>query len=156
MYCSYCAGVLDPTQPVCPKCGRPVEAAPAPAPPAVVNDKERSLAVILLLISSGISLLSFGVLFRVPGLLTRFPASFFFGLVFVIGIWQRQAWARIATVLLLVWGIANLLISIPRIGGSVAFAPSLFVPILVDVLRVCAVYLLFKPESNAWYRKTTL
>jgi hypothetical protein len=154
-YCSYCAGVLDPGQPVCPKCGRPVEAAPAPAPPAVVNERPKSvrLAVILLLISSGISLLSFGVLFRVPSLLTRFPASFFFGLVFVIGIWQRQAWARIATVLLLVWGIANLLISILRIGGSVAFASSLFVPLLVNGLRVWAVYLLFKPESNTWLRK---
>jgi hypothetical protein len=70
----------------------------------------------------------------------------------LVCIWQRQAWARIALILVLVWGIGNLMMGMLRIGASYPFM-NLFVPILVDGLRVGAVYLLFRPASNAWYRK---
>jgi hypothetical protein len=158
MYCSYCAGVLDPSQAVCPKCGRPVPAAPVAA--AAPNERPSSvnLAALLLLIALGLSLLSTASIFLNPRMYNHLPVSFFartigflvLEIVLLVCIWQRQAWARIA--LVLVWGIGNLLMSILRIGASFAFV-SLAVPILVDGLRVGAVYLLFRPNSNAWYGK---
>ena len=157
MYCSYCAGVLDPSQSVCAKCGRPVPAATAPA-----NERPSSvsLAALLLVIALGFSMLSTASIFLTPSLISRLPASFYartigflvLEIVFLVCIWQRQAWARVGLVLVLVWGIGNLMMSMLRIGASFAFV-SLAVPILVDGLRLAALSLLFRPASNAWYRK---
>jgi hypothetical protein len=170
MYCSYCAGVLDPSQAVCPKCGRAVEAAPVAVPVAVpmiaaaapAGERPSSvrLAALLLLIALGISMLSVAGYVLRPGVYSRLPASYiartigFLGLeiVLLVCIWQRQAWARIGLALALVWAIGNLSITILRIGGSVAFASTFLVSILVAGLRVWALYLLFRPESNGWYR----
>jgi hypothetical protein len=115
-----------------------------------------------LLIALGISMLSTASIFLNPRMYNHLPVSFFartigflvLEIVLLVCLWQRQAWARIALVLVLVlvWGIGNLLMSMLRIGASFAFL-SLAVPILVDGLRVGAVYLLFRPNSNAWYGK---
>ena len=158
MYCSYCAGVLDPTQPYCPKCGRPVPTAAA----AATNERPSSvnLAALLLALALGISLLSTAGIFFTPSLISRLPAMFYattigfliLEIVLLICIWQRQGWARIALALVLVWGIGNLMMSMLRMGASYPFW-TLLTPILVDGLRVGAVYLLFRPASNAWYRK---
>jgi len=158
MYCSYCAGVLDPSQAVCPKCGRPAPVAAVAAPderPSSVR-----LAALLLVIALGISLLSTTSLLLNPGLIGRLPAWFYartigflvLEIVLLVCIWQRQGWARIGLALVLVWGIGSLMMSMLRMGASYPFV-NLFVPILVDGLRIGAVYLLFKPASNAWYRK---
>jgi hypothetical protein len=169
MYCSYCAGLLDPSQSVCPKCGRPVPAAapvvaapPVTAVAAAPNERPQSvsLAALLLVIALGFSVMSTASILLNPSLISRLPASFYartigflvLGIVLLVCIWQRQAWARIALILVLVWGIGNLLVSMLRIGSSYPFM-NLFVPILVDGLRVAAVYLLFRPASNAWFRK---
>jgi hypothetical protein len=169
MYCSYCAGVLDPSQAVCPKCGRPVPAATAPvavpiiatAAPTGERPSIVRVAALLLLIALGMSMLSVAGYMLRPGVFSRLPASYFarsigfqvLEIVLLVCIWQRQAWARIGLALALVWAIGNLLITILRVGGSVAFASTFLVSILVAGLRVWALYLLFKPESNRWYRK---
>ena len=165
MYCSYCAGVLDPSQTVCPKCGRPVPvSAPAATPIAAASPNERpssvSLAALLLVIALGISLLSTASILVNPSLISRLPASFYartigflvLEIVLLVCIWQRQSWARIGLALVVVWGIGNLMMSMLRMGASYPFW-NLFVPILLDGMRVWAVYLLFRPASNAWYRK---
>jgi len=155
-YCSYCAAVLDAGQPVCSRCGRPAPTAPAPATmPAQVVVGTRSsnvrIATILLLISCVISLFSLAGTF----LMGRLPAVFLFrtvGLwvvwvVLTILVWQRQSWARIAIALLIAWSVANLLISILRVGTSVGLLFSLGLTVVIVGLRVCAVYLLFKKDS---------
>jgi hypothetical protein len=158
-YCSYCAAVLDPTQNVCSRCGRPLPT----AAPAVVEGRPSSvrLAGILLLISCVISLLSLAGTLLTSGMVFRMPAQFLvrpiaFGILWIvltILVWQRQGWARIAILLILAWSIANLLISMLRIGGALTLAFSLAFALLVDALRAGAAYLLFKPDSNTWYKK---
>jgi hypothetical protein len=74
-------------------------------------------------------------------------------IVLMICVWQRQAWARIAIALLLFWGITNLMTTGLRMGGSMASAASLAFPLLIAIMRACAVYLLFRPDSNAWFKK---
>ena len=155
MYCSYCAGVLDPGQTICPRCGRQAGAT------ALVNERPSSvrLAAILLLIAWGLGLLSFGILFQSASLTSRLPAFYFLrtagfsvlGFMLIVCIWMRQAWARIGMVLFAGWGILNLLITIQRIPGS-AMA-GLAMPLLVAALRLGGIYFLFRPDSNAWFRK---
>lgn len=158
MYCSYCAAVLVPGQAACPKCGRAMEAAAAGGSrPSSVR-----VATILLLVSEALVFLMFASLTASPGMISRLPGLFLlrtFGffviaIVLIVCLWQRQGWARIAMALFVLWGVANLAISIMWTSRSVGIAPSFLVAGLADVLRLCALYLLFKPESNAWYRKS--
>ncbi len=157
MYCSYCAATLETGQAMCPRCGRETGAVAGEERPGSVR-----VAALLLLIAWGIGLLSLSGLFVQPGLIARLPAYFFartialaiLWIVLTILIWNRQGWARIGMALVLVWGIGNLTVQpAPHSIGSVAIAISLAVPVVVDGLRICAVYLLTKPESNQWYRK---
>jgi hypothetical protein len=141
---------------MCPRCGRETGAvAGAESRPGSVR-----VAAILLLIAWGIGLLSLSGLFVQPGLIARLPEYFFvrtfalaiLWLVLTILIWNRQGWTRIGIVLVLVWSIGTLLLNLLRIHGSMTLAISFAVPVVVDGLRICAVYLLSKPESNQWYR----
>ena len=153
-YCSYCAAVLDAGQPVCSRCGRPTPAASAfPERPASIN-----LAVILILVSSGISLISFvSVLFATSGRSFGLPATFLFRSVvflilwiaFAICIWQRQNWARFAILVLLAYGAGNLLLTSLRVPINWGFALTL----IIIALRLGAIVLMFKPESNTWFNK---
>jgi hypothetical protein len=155
MYCSYCAANLETGQAMCPRCGRETGAVAGDRPSSV------RVAALLLLIAWGIGLLSLSGLFVQPGLIARLPAYFFartitlaiLWIVLTILIWNRQGWARIGIVLVLVWNIGTLLFNILHMRDLAAIAISLAVPVVVDVLRICAIYLLTKPESNAWYRK---
>jgi Na+/proline symporter len=157
MYCSFCAANLEPGQAMCPRCGRETGAVAGEERPGSVR-----VAALLLLIAWGIGLLSLSGLFVQPGLIARLPAYFFartialaiLWIVLTILIWNRQGWARIGIVLVLVWSIGTLLFNLLRMPGGVAMAVSLAVPVVVDVLRICAVYLLTKPESNKWYSKS--
>jgi hypothetical protein len=158
MYCSYCAGVLEPGQTICPRCGRQVGATPA-----LVSERPSSvrLAAILLLISWGLGLLSFAILFQSASLITHLPVYYFartagfsvLGIVLIVCIWLRQAWARIGMVLFVGWGILTLLIAIQRVPGSSTAMAGLAFPLLVAALRLGGIYFLFKPDSNAWFSK---
>jgi uncharacterized paraquat-inducible protein A len=143
---------------MCPRCGRQVGATPA-----LVNERPSSvrLAAILLLISWGLGLLSFSILFQSASLTARLPAFYFLrtagfsviGIVLIVCIWLRQVWARIAMVLFVGWGILTLLIAMQRISGSAMAMAGLAVPLLVAALRLGGIYFLFKPDSNAWFSK---
>lgn len=65
-------------------------------------------------------------------------------------VWQRQTWARIAIVLLVAWSLGNLMLT----GLHVSLAVfALAVPLLIDTMRIVAALLLFRPQSNAWFKK---
>lgn len=160
MYCSYCAAVLDPTQPVCARCGRPVPAASAPSP-AVVKGIPSSvrLAGILLLVSIAIGVLSMlNMILAHPGIGAIGISALGFvvwilNILCVIFLWKRQNWARILVVVLIVWSVGNLALSLLRLGGLGILNWSFTVPLAIDALRLCAIYLLFRPESNAWFKQ---
>jgi hypothetical protein len=161
-YCSYCAAVLDPNVTICARCGHATAAAPMPAavvPVAVVaRPSAVTVASVLLLISCLISLMSLASIFVMPNMLSRMPAIllgrtiglWILWIVLTILVWQRQAWARIAILLLLAWSLMNLMLTGLRFSTAI-FA--LVVPLLIDALRIAAAFLLFKPESNAWFKK---
>jgi len=144
---------------MCPRCGRETGAVVGEGRPSSVR-----AAALLLMIAWGIGLLSLSGLFVQPGLIARLPAYFFvrtfalaiLWIILTILIWNRQGWARIGIVLVLVWSIGTLVFNMLRISGSATMAISLAVPVVVDILRISAVYLLTKPESNAWYQKSKL
>jgi hypothetical protein len=67
---------------------------------------------------------------------------------------RGRAWARIATLLLIVWFFGNLAFSVFRVAGSgSAISGTFAIPVAVSVLRVTALILLFGPESNAWFAR---
>jgi hypothetical protein len=157
-YCSYCAAVLDPGLTICARCGHGAPVAPTPiAVPVVVAARPSAVTVAsaLLLISCLISLLSVATIFirpsRIPSLfLARTIGLWLLWVGLTILVWQRQGWARIAILLLLAWSLANLMLTTLRFSVAV-FA--LAMPFLMDALRIGAAFLLFKPESNAWFKK---
>jgi hypothetical protein len=150
-YCSSCAAVLDPSQKFCSRCGQSYAAAPVPSQQRPTSVQ---LAVALLLITCAISLVSLANVFLIHHaaasaiFLTRSIGLTILMILLVIALWQRQGWARIAIVLLIVWGIGNLAVSMIRVAAPWPFA----IPIAIDALRLCAVYLFFRPESNAWFK----
>jgi hypothetical protein len=156
-YCSHCAAALVPDQPVCARCGRPAPVAPASVAVGVTRPSSILLAVTLLLISWAISLLSLAAILLTHGgvilINARSVVPLVLWIVFVIFLWQRQSWARIAILLLLAWSIGNLALVFLRIPASSAVIWSLAVPIAVNVLRLCAAYMMFTPASNAWFKK---
>ena len=157
-YCPHCAAVLDPNLAMCASCGQLVNNAPPP-PLAAVDAQPQSvrLAVILLLISWAIPLLMlaraamiYGFRF---GIMAQSLAVAVVGISLIAFLWKRQNWARIAMLVLIVWVVGNLVANILRlIGGHITWgwAPS----IATGILRICAAYLLFRPESNAWFKKS--
>jgi RNA polymerase subunit RPABC4/transcription elongation factor Spt4 len=154
MYCSYCAGVLDPNLPMCPLCGRPGTAETQVAVVAVSRPASVTIAGTLLIVCLVLSILSLAGILITPTLLSRLPVSFWartFGFwmvwtVFLIFFWQRQNWTRFAIMLLVLWNVGNL-----ALNFRASF--SLIVPILIAAIRVGAAYLMFKPESDAWFKK---
>lgn len=73
-------------------------------------------------------------------------------IVFILFLWQRQSWARIAIVVLIAFVVLNLSFSILRYGGAI-YGWRWTILIAEEIMRVCAAYLLFRPESNAWFKK---
>ena len=161
MFCPHCATPLDPAQQFCPTCGRAVAAPsppvsqPAAAAPSARPDSVRQAAT-LLFVSVGLSFLgtlysfAFGMgrSVSLPMLFT--PLIPILWLVFAIFVLQRQNWARIGIVILLVWSatlVVNtvLILSRGRVYGSLAL------PWIGFFLRLAACYLLFTPASNAWF-----
>jgi hypothetical protein len=72
-------------------------------------------------------------------------------IVCIAFIWQRQNWARIGVLLLTLWSAANIMDNLTRIGPSGAALAALIFPLVAIALRLGALYLLFKPESRAWF-----
>ena len=140
---------------MCARCGRPV--AVAAAQPAIVAGPPSSVrvAILLLLVSWGIPLLMLAramVLYgpRI-GIMAQSIAGAILWLVLIAFLWQRQSWARFGVLILLVWVLGSLVLSVLRIGGAIPWglAPA----VAADLMRICAVFLLFRPESNAWFQQ---
>jgi hypothetical protein len=163
-YCPNCAAVFDPTQKFCARCGQATSAAPIPpavpipaAIPIMVDARPSAVTVAsaLLLISCLVSLTSLASILimpsRIPGIfLARSIGLWILWVVLTILVWQRQSWARIAILLLLAWSLVNLMLTGLRFSAAI-FA--LLVPLLIDALRIGAAILLFKQESNTWFKK---
>jgi hypothetical protein len=155
-YCSHCAAVLETGKSACARCGREVlDAALAQitfsAPPTSVRT-----AVGLLLISWIIPLL---LLIRDSitygghiGIMAQTAVFSLLWIVFILFLWQRQGWARIAIVALVVFAVGNIALSTLRIGSAL-LGWRWALALGEDFLRICAVYFLFRPESNAWFKK---
>jgi hypothetical protein len=162
-YCSDCAAVLDPNLAMCPRCGRPVPIAPPPVP-ATLTERPRSvsLAGILYLVSTVLGVLVFAMIFASfhttvsssisPFLMIRSLGLAALGVVLVLCIWQRQNWARMVLLLFVAWNVGNLVVSLLLLRAN-PLAWSFDFAIGEAILRVFAAYLLFKPESNAWFKK---
>jgi hypothetical protein len=160
MYCSYCAAVLDPNFSACPQCGRAVESpAPPQAIPISVAGRSRPssvrVAVVLLLIPLLLTPLSIVMIMSrsragigLPGFyLIQTAVLAILWIACIAFIWQRQNWARIGVLLITLWSAANIMYSLMRIGASGA----VILPLVAIALRLGALYLLFKPESRAWF-----
>ena len=164
-YCPNCAAILDPSQKFCSRCGQPsgVQSgfAPIPAQLAVAEKSPPGLqvAIVFLLITCAISLVSTANLFLIhpaaasPVFLTRSIGLTILMILLVIGLWQRQGWARFAILVLIVWGIGNLAFTMIRVAASNVAVWTFAIPLAIAALRLCALYLMFRPESNAWFKK---
>jgi hypothetical protein len=162
-YCPNCAAVLDPAQKFCSRCGQSSSVAPiavAPAIPATSDASPTSvrLAIVILTISLAISIFSVANFFlkyhraATSQYLVRSIGFDVLWILFMIGLWQRQSWARFGVLALTAWGLGSMAISMMRIASSLALF-AFAVPILVAALHLFAAYLVFRPESNAWFRK---
>jgi hypothetical protein len=144
--------------------------APAPtavaSPPTIVASTGApppsvKTAVLLLVVSIGISLLASAALMVRLGVQSYLSAPFFLRLLFflaldvtfAVGVWKRQGWARILVAVLLLWAVGNLSVSLIRYAGSAANVSNFAFPVIGEVLRLIAVVLLFRAESNAWFKK---
>ncbi len=163
-YCPNCAAVLDPAQKFCSRCGQPSGVAPiavTPAVPAANGTFPTSvrMAIVILLICCAISIFSVANFllkyhrFSTSQYLVRSIGFDVLWIMFVIGLWQRQNWARFAVLALVAWGVGNLAFSMIRLSSSSLAIFTFALPILVAVLHVLAGYLLFRPDSNAWFKK---
>ena len=167
-YCPNCAAVLDPAQRFCSRCGMasatpPPATAPAAAPalPYSVDRRPSSVttAAVLLLISSAISAaMVVNLIFNyrravTPELLTRTFGFDILWILFVIGLWQRQNWARFAVLVLIVWGVGNLAYNMIRVMSSGYGIAAFAVPILLAAIHVAAAVLIFNSASNAWFKR---
>jgi hypothetical protein len=111
--------------------------------------------VILLLIAWGVPLLLLLRDIAVSGARIGMAQSFAISLlwiVFILFLWQRQNWARFAIVALIAILVMNISFSILRFGGAV-YSWRWAIIIAEEILRVYAAYLLFRPESNVWFKR---
>jgi hypothetical protein len=136
-------------------------AVPASVPMAApfVDERPSSVktAVVLLVVAFGIGLLGDLALIST----SRLPSTFWLralmylalDVTLIVGAWKRQTWARIALAVLLIWVVGNLSFTLIRFGGALSFAWSLGFTLLCEVLRAIAIFLLFRADSNAWFKK---
>jgi len=153
-YCSHCAAILDPNLSMCPKCGQPYG---HPAPTVLVETRPWTIraAVALLLISWGASMLTFAALLVKYGpnfRMLQTAVSALLWVLFILFLWQRQNWARIATLALIAWVVGHLVLTVLRLGAANLFGWSWAAAVVEDIMRLCAACLLLLPESNAWFR----
>jgi hypothetical protein len=136
-------------------------AAPAPALPLSVDRRPSSVttAAVLLLISTVTSAaMVINLIFNyhraaTPQLLMRNFGFDILWILFVVGLWQRQNWARFAIVVLIVWGVGNLAYNMIRVMSSGYGITAFAVPILLAAIHAVAAVLIFSPTSNAWFKR---
>ena len=159
MFCPACATAVEPGLAACPSCGEPlpvvggVVSAAIGSPPAAVRT-----AIKLLWVAVGIGLFTLAVsLITVAGRLPSVPL-FLAPILLITVVWvlaivftvRRSNMARILVFLLVAYSAFNLLF---RLWLFVVQAnPGALVAFLELGLRIYAVYLLLRPESNAWFR----
>jgi hypothetical protein len=73
-------------------------------------------------------------------------------IVLLILFWQRQGWTRIGIALLILWNVGNLAFTLLRIS-ALRLSAAYTAIVLIGALRLVAGYMMFKPESNAWFKK---
>lgn len=143
---------------MCSRCGRPTGAVAIPAATLMEGVRPGSVtaATAILLLTWVFGLVSLATVIMRLGARISLTQSVLFSLLWIliiIMIWQRQNWARIAALVLLLVNIATLAFTLVRIAGSnVAWLGFAF-PVGIDLLRIFAVYLLFRPQSTAWFKK---
>ncbi|HLJ45682.1 MAG TPA: hypothetical protein VKU01_06730 [Bryobacteraceae bacterium] len=81
------------------------------------------------------------------------PFAIILWLILIPMAMQGKNWARIGIVVLVLWSAVTLGISTIMLSRypTIRFT-SLFVPWITFLMRIYAGYLLFTPESNAWFR----
>ncbi|HTB15165.1 MAG TPA: hypothetical protein VK752_26520 [Bryobacteraceae bacterium] len=130
----------------------PAQPAPSGRMPSSVQ-----IAIVLLLVTCAISLFSTATVYfthrvaAMPMYLTRSLGLNLLMILFIAGLWQRQGWARIVILLYIAWTIGTMALSMTRVRSDAvlwAFA----VPVAILLVRLCAGFLLFRPQSNTWFR----
>lgn len=117
------------------------------------------VAIVILLICCAISIVSvanFVLKYHRAGTSQYLVRSIGFDvlwILFVVGLWQRQNWARFAVLVLVAWGLGNLALSMIRLSSSTFAVFAFAIPIVVAGLHLLAAYLIFRPDSNAWFKK---
>jgi hypothetical protein len=170
MFCPTCATPLDAAQKFCPKCGTPSPGYSAESgfsPPqsslqaiSAATGKPATVRLAGNLLFAAIALSFIGTLYvwtflarsRIP--ILSFVPSLLITVLWVVVITQMlqgKSWARIAVVLGIAWSAFVVLTSlrILRYGGPQFGALGL--SWISFALRLYAGYLLFRPESNAWF-----
>jgi hypothetical protein len=166
-YCPNCAAVLDPNLKFCSRCGQATGVAAATPPPVSVlpsavegTPASVNVAIAILVVALLINIV--GVVnfiarfsrYATPQYLTRAFGFDILWILFVIGLWMRQNWARFAVLALTVWGAGQLLFNIVRFSTSPSFSIFTFaMPIGLAALHIVAVVLLFQSASSAWFKK---
>jgi hypothetical protein len=171
MFCPTCATPLDAAQEFCPKCGTPSPGFPAasgfspPQSPAqVISAATGRPATVRLagnLLFAGIALSFIGTLYvwtlvarsRVP--ILSFVPSQLITVVWIVVITQMlqgKNWARIAVVLGIAWSAFVVLTSLRILRCGAPQFGALGLSWISFALRLYAGYLLFRPESNSWFR----
>jgi xanthosine utilization system XapX-like protein len=105
-----------------------------------------------------IGLMSFAaILFRIGLRFSFFQTGFFtiLWLALIVALWQRQDWARIALVVLIAWSLINLAITFIRIAGMNGPMWGLSIAVGENILRIIAALLVFRPQSNAWFKSAS-
>jgi len=117
------------------------------------------IAIALFLISCAISIVSVVNIVltypraATPQFLTRSIGFDILWILFVVGLWQRQNWARFALLVFIAWGLGTLALNIMRVASSSGAVFAFAIPLSMAALRLVAAYLMFRPDSNAWFKR---
>jgi len=160
VFCPTCATPID-SQKFCPKCGSPAPVIPvlpgtAPAPterPATVRTAGN-------LLFAAIALNLLGTLYAWTYVArSRFPVGSFVPSALILALWvflilqmqQGKNWARFGVVLGIAWSAFVVLTTLRFLRYGAQFGAMGFSWVSFG-MRLWAGYLLFRPESNAWFK----
>jgi hypothetical protein len=176
MFCPNCASPIDAAQKYCPNCGtpapvvavsqpivpgQPMPGPPMPGPPSIAatgRPKNVRLAGNLLFAAIVLNLL--GTLYAITSIgRARFATFSFVPSILILVIWiflilqmlEGKNWARIGVVLGIAWAalVALTTLRVLRYGMRIDTLGFAWVSL---AMRICAGYLLFRPDSSAWFR----
>jgi len=173
MYCPHCATPLDASQRFCPTCGKesPVPTQPPPPPlpvqpgyapsavaPAPRPDSIRQgvglvgASIAVGVVSMVVSLASVGsrAMSVIPNFLLGLVLTILW-IVFLIMAYQGKSWARVGMAVLMVFSLTLVFSTFMFLQRGFPMT-GLALPWIAFLLRVAGVYLLFTPQSSAWYR----